>query len=792
MKLSLQWLQEFVDCPWGGRELGERLTMAGFELEGMARAAPPFSGVVVAEIISCAKHPQADKLQVCQVSTGSGSALQVVCGASNARAGLRTALANIGAVLPGDLRIKAAQLRGVDSAGMLCSGRELGLADASDGIIELPADMALGTDVRVAMGLDDEILEIAVTPNRGDAMSVLGLAREVAALAGAQLRAPAQAVATVQHQANVPVTLVNGAGCGRFAARLIRGVNNRAPTPLWLRERLRRAGLRSISPVVDVTNYVLQELGQPMHAYDAAKLRGGITVRKARPQESLVLLDGKAVALADDMLVIADDGGAVGLAGVMGGERTAVSDATTDVFFEVAWFEPQAIAGRARRIGLTTDASQRYERGVDPGLQERAMERATQLLLQIAGGEAGPLAVHRSQDPLPARPAVALRRSQLARLLGLQPDAGVVAAKLKALGMQVDATADGWRVTPPAHRFDIAIEADLIEEVGREIGLAAIPESAPRVRQVFAPLPEAQAGETRILDLLAARGYQEAIHFAFVDPALQQRLFPAASGVRLANPIADNLAVMRVSLWPALLQATADNFRRQQDRVRLFELGSVFDGTGTETDMVAGVIAGPRHAEQWATPRDETKLAADFYDLRADVSALLSISGDPTAYEFRPGGPPCLHPGRCATLLKAGVVVGSLGELHPDQVAALDLTYAPLVFELRHDALAPQLPTIADISRQPQVRRDLAVVVDEGVTFGQLRERVTSVASGLLRDLRCFDVYRGAGVESGRKSIALGLIFQDNLKTLTDEDADRLMAGIRSDLGASLNARIRE
>ena len=420
------------------------------------------------------------------------------------------------------------------------------------------------------------------------------------------------------------------------------------------------------------------------------------------------------------------------------------------------------------------------------------MERATELLLQIAGGEAGPLAVHRSQDPLPARPAVALRRSQLARLLGLQADASVVAAKLTALGMRVDATADGWRVTPPAHRFDIAIEADLIEEVGREIGLAAIPESVPRARQNFAPMPEAQAGEARVLDLLAARGYQEAIHFAFVNPTLQQRLFPAAATVRLANPIAENLAVMRVSLWPGLLQATAENLRRQQDRVRLFELGSVFDATGSETEMVAGVIAGPRHTEQWGSARDEAKIAADFYDLRADVSALLSISGDLTAFEFRPGGPPCLHPGRSATVLAAGVLVGSLGELHPDQVAALDLTYAPQVFELRREALAPQMPRIAEISRQPQVRRDLAVVVDERVTFSQLHERVTSVASGLLRDIRCFDVYRGAGVESGRKSIALGLIFQDNLKTLTDEDADRLMAAIRSDLGASLNAKIRE
>ncbi len=792
MKLSLQWLKDFVDNPWGARDLGERLTMAGFELEGSAPAAPPFAGVVVAEIVSCEKHPQADKLQLCQVSTGAGPALQIVCGAHNARAGLRTALATVGAVLPGDLKIKAAKLRGVDSAGMLCSAKELGLAEVSDGIVELSADAPLGADVRVVLGLDDDVLEIAITPNRGDAMSVLGLAREVAALSGATLRSPATDRVVAQHSANVPVTLIPGSGCAKFVGRLIRGVNNRAATPMWLRERLRRAGLRSISPVVDVTNYVLQELGQPMHAYDAAKLQGGITVRMARAQESLTLLDGKTVTLADDMLVIADQGGAVGLAGVMGGERTAVSADTVDVFFEVAWFQPQAIAGRGRRIGVTTDASQRFERGVDPELQERALERASQLLLSIAGGTAGPSAVHRSADALPIRTPVQLRSAQLARLLGFAPAEGLVGAKLKALGMRVEVVSGGWQVTPPSHRFDIAIEADLIEEVGRQIGLAAIPEIAPRALQRFAPLPEAQSADARVLDLLAARGYQEAIHFAFVDPALQLTLFPAAATVRLTNPIAENLAVMRVSLWPGLLQATRDNFRRQQERVRLFELASVFDAAGRETEMVAGVSAGLRHTEQWASARDEAKMSADFYDLRADLSALCSISGDLAQFEFRAGGPGCLHPGRSATLLKSGHVVGYLGELHPDVVARLDLTYAPQVFELRRDALWSCSPRVGDISRQPLVRRDLAVVVDESITFGQLRDRVISVASGLLRELRCFDIYRGAGVESGRKSVALGLIFQDNLKTLTDEEADRLMAAIRSDLGTSLNAKIRE
>lgn len=797
MKLPLSWLRDFVDCSWSGRDLGERLTMAGFELEGVVPAAPAFSGVVVAEIVSCEKHPQADKLQVCQVTTGTGPARQIVCGAKNARAGLRTALAVVGAQLPGDLAIKAAKLRGVESSGMLCSAKELGLAEVSDGILELPAGTPLGSDLRQALRLDDEILEIAITPNRGDAMSVLGVAREVAALTGKKIEAKSVAPVAVQPMQSIAVGLIDGAGCPKFAGRMIRGVNNRASSPLWLRERLRRAGLRSISPVVDVTNYVVHELGQPMHAYDAAKLQGGITVRRARTDENLTLLDGKTHALRDDMLVIADAAGPVALAGIMGGERTAVSDGTTEVFFEVAWFQPEAIAGRARRVGLTTDASQRFERGVDPTLQERAIERATELLLSIAGGSAGEVVVHRSQDAMPPRPPVRLRVQRLQRLLGVSVPSAAVEEKLHLLGMTVRSEAGAWLVTPPPHRFDIAIEADLIEEVGRLIGLSAIAEQLPRIQQQFARLPESQAAERSLLDLLAARGYQETVHFAFVDPVFQQRLFPSATALRLQNPIAENLSVMRVSLWPGLLNAARENFRRQQDRIRLFELGSVFAADGVESDKIAGVIAGPRYAEQWGNPPFETPKgvppgSSDFFDLRADVQALLSICGEIDTISFESGSLPCLHPGRSALIRRSGQPVGYLGELHPDLVKELDLTYPPQLFEVDRLALLAALPSVSALSRQPRVRRDLAVVVDEAVTFSQLRERVTSAASGLLRELRCFDVYRGKGVENGRKSIALGLIFQDNLKTLTDAEADQLMAAIRTELGASLNAKIRE
>jgi phenylalanyl-tRNA synthetase beta chain len=792
MKLSLDWLKEFIDPTWDAVTLGSRLTLAGFELESITTAAPPFKGVIVAEILSAVPHPQADKLRVCSVNAGAGATLQIVCGASNARAGLKTALATVGAVLPQDLTIKAAKLRGVDSAGMLCSARELGLAETSDGILELPAELTIGQDLRQALKLDDAVLEIAITPNRGDAMSVLGLAREVAVLAGQPLarnRAMGATPAVGAHR--VPVRLVAGAGCPKFAGRVISGVDNRRLAPLWLRERLRRAGLRSISPVVDVTNFVLLELGQPMHAYDMAKLVGGITVRKAIGGESLTLLDGKARDLQSDMLIIADDAGAVALAGVMGGERTAVSDATTEVFLEVAWFAPSAIAGRARRLGLTTDASQRFERGVDPQLQELALERATALLIEIAGGSAGPIEVTQSGDALPMRAPVELRRRQLRRLLGVEIPDSEVERSLTALGFELAATAEGWRATPPSPRFDIALEADLIEEVARTVGLERVPVTPAQIAPRFAPLPEAEIAETRLLDLLAARGYQEAIHFAFVDPKLQQELFPDRPALHLSNPIAAELTAMRVSLWPGLLKAAGDNLRRQQDRVRLFELGAVFDASGAQVEKIAALSVGRRAEEQWGVVGDAAKASSDFHDMSADVAALCSASGLHD-WQLQPAQVPCLHPGRSAAIVIAGETVGHVGELHPQLVLRLGLTYAPQLFELDRAAIRAVLPAISEISRQPQVRRDLAVVIDESVSFAALRERVTSVASGLLREVRCFDVYQGAGVESGRKSVALGLIFQDNLRTLTDEDADRLMAAIRTDLGASLNARIRE
>lgn len=792
MRVSFAWLREWVDVPWEARELGSRLTMAGFELEAIEAAAPEFSGVVVAEILEATRHPQADRLQVCRVSTGQGEPLQIVCGASNARTGLKSALAVVGAELPGGIKIKAAKLRGVESFGMLASAKELGLAETSSGILELPADAPVGAPLREYLQLDDTVLELSITPNRGDAMSVLGIAREVAALAGRPLTGPKLAPVAARIDDTFPVRLDAPVACPRFAGRVIRGVNNRAETPVWMRERLRRAGIRSISPVVDVTNYIVLELGQPMHAYDLTKLHEGIHVRMARTGEPVALLDGRTVDLQDDVLVIADAQGPVGLAGIMGGERTAVSEDTRDVFLEVAWFSPDALAGRARRFGLQTDASQRFERGVDPTQQERAIERATALILEICGGVPGPVVLTREAAHEPRRSSVPLRRKQLARLLGIGIEDARVESTLTSLGMNVERTEEGWQVTPPAHRFDVGIEADLIEEVARIVGFDAIPEVDALVPQRLRDASETRPAEYVVLDALAMRGYQEVVTFAFVDPALQSKLFPQTDALSLANPIASDLAVMRVSLWPGLLRAALENQRRQQDRVRLFEHGTRFvteEGKLREIDSIAGIALGPRLPEQWGAKRE----SVDFFDVKADVEALAAATGALDSFAWEPATLPCLHPGRSARIVRNGHPVGWIGELHPALARELEFTQPPILFELDYDAaLTVQVPSFKTISRFPQVRRDIAVVVDESVSLSALRERVTLTASSLLRDLRVFDVYRGPGVETGRKSVALGLIFQDISRTLTDEDADRVVASIVADLRTSLDARLRE
>jgi phenylalanyl-tRNA synthetase beta chain len=812
MKLPLDWLKESIDPGLAPADLGARMTMAGFELESITPAAPPFSGVVVAEIVAAERHPQADKLQVCRVAAG-GAELQIVCGAANARAGLRTALAQVGAVLPGDLRIKAAKLRGVESAGMLCSAKELGLAEVSDGILELPADLPLGTDLRAALGLDDTILEFAVTPNRGDAMSVRGLAREAGAITGRAVGGVAGATALsatadgdgiaavpAAHGERPRVTLAAPEACPRFHARILLDVDNSRPSPLWLRERLRRAGQRSISPVVDITNYIVLELGQPMHAYDLDKVAGGaLTVRFAAAGESCDLLDGRTVPLAADELVIADATGPVALAGVMGGMRTSVTPATRRVLFEVAWFAPAAIAGRGRRHGLTTDASQRFERGVDPEVGRLAIERATALLLAITGGSAGP--VETTEVPgvdggaIRRASLVTLRPAQVKRLLGLELPAGRIVELLQRLGIEHvaqatahDAAGDALVFRAPPHRFDLAIERDLIEEIARLEGYDAIPVVDARATQAIHALPATALEEQRLLDLFAARGWQEGVHFAFCDPALQERMFPGVASHRLSNPIASDLAVMRLSLWPGLVRAALENVNRQQGRVRLFEHGVVFPVGAPECDRIAGIAVGARRAEQWG----EAAAATDFYDVRADLEALAGLVESAGSFTFEPAQLPCLHPGRTARVLRDGRAIGWLGELHPSLVRELGFPSAPVLFELDAATLAVGYPRYEEVSRFPQVRRDLAVVVPEEVTFGALRDGVTSVSSGLMRHCFVFDVYRGTGIETGRKSVALGLIFQHKNSTLTEGEVEAVMSSIRATLQERVGATFRE
>jgi phenylalanyl-tRNA synthetase beta chain len=792
VQLSEAWLREWIDPPWDSADLAHRLTMAGFEVEGRIPAAPAFSGVVVGEIIECRKHPKADKLSVCSVTTDGRNRLQIVCGASNARVGLKSAVAVVGANLPGDVTIERTPLRDVDSHGMLCSARELGLGDEAEGILELPADSRVGTELRRALELDDTILSLNLTPNRGDTLSVRGLAREVAALMGRRLSEKRQKAVSKKNDARFPLKLSSPHGCPKFVGRVIRGVNARARSPVWLCERLRRSGLRAINPIVDVTNYIMLELGTPMHAYDLARLQDGIDVRTARKDEHITLLDGAKIALDAQDLVIADAGGAIGIAGVMGGERTAVSDTTTDLFLEIAYFSPTQVRASARRHALITDAAQRFERGVDPRAQEQSMERATELLLAIAGGEPGPLVVTQLAKHLPRAATVRLRRSQLERLLGARvPDARVHKI-LDSLGMTVKSAAGGWKVTPPAHRFDIAIEADLIEEVGRVFGYDKVPETDARIDQVFTPVSERRVGLERALWALADRGYQEAITYTFVDPRLQEKLFPAARPLVLSNPISADLAAMRVSLWPGLIGVARENLRRQQDRVRLFESGRKFvvsNGVLSEVATLAGIALGPALPEQWG----EAKRNIDFYDAKGDIEALLAMSGTPDIFTFVPDSLPCLHPGRSARIDRDNKSVGWLGELHPELVRSLDLTYTPLLFELETAAaLEAKVPVFEEVSKFPSIRRDLAIVVDEGVPLAAIREHVSVGARSLLRDLRVLSIYRGKGVDSGRKSVALGLIFQETSRTLTSQDADQTVAAILERLRRELNATIRD
>jgi phenylalanyl-tRNA synthetase beta chain len=791
VKVTYSWLNEFTPLNQTPAELAQRLTLSGLEVESIAPVAPPFRGVVVGEVLECGRHPDADKLSLCQVTTDGKDRLAIVCGAPNVRSGLKVAVAKVGAELPGGLAIKRTKIRGVESNGMLCSARELGLGEEHDGIMELPASLTLDVDVRKALDLDDTVLEVNATPNRGDCMSVFGIARDYAAAHERRyLEAQVLPVPAV-HDSVFPVRIEAASNCPIFCSRVIRGVRAAATSPAWLRERLRRVGLASISPIVDVTNYVMMDLGQPLHAYDLARLSQGITVRQAQPGEPLTLLNDQEYRLDPDFLVIADASGPIGLAGIMGGKSTSIGDGTTDVLLEAAHFTPAAVAGRARRLGLLTDASQRFERGVDPGLPAIALERATALLTQIAAGEAGPVQVTRAGAPA-SEEWVRLRRSRLARLLGARVPDAEVSEILGAISERVEPTEQGWRVLRPSHRFDVRIEEDLVEEVARLRGFDSIAEAHAIAPQIPGYATETRLSNDRVLTAMADRGYREAITYTFVDPAVQRLLFPEAPALALSNPISAELGEMRVSLWSSLIPACRDNMRRQQSRVRLFEIGNKFDVAGgalREIETLAGVATGARWPEQWGSPREPL----DFYDVKGDIESVFAFAGDVSELRFEADTLSCLRPGRTARIRRNEVAVGWIGELHPRLTKELGLNNTLLLFELETELVfTAKTLQFNKISKYPSVRRDLAVVIDEKVPLTVLRENVTVSASGLLSDLRVFDVYRGPGVEFGRKSVALGLILQDSSRTLTDVDADAVVTAVVTRLRDVLSATIRD
>lgn len=790
MKFSEQWLREWVNPSITTDELESLLSLSGLEVDGVEKAAKDFSGVVVGEIISAEQHPNADKLQVCSVSDGTET-FQVVCGAANARAGLKTGFAKVGAVLPGDFKIKKAKLRQVESFGMLCAEDELGISDDHGGIMELAADAPVGADLREYLNLDDTIIEVDLTPNRSDCLSLAGLAREVGVLTQTPVNVPEVAVVPATASETFPVELINSEACPRYMGRVIKGINPTATTPLWMVEKLRRSGVRAIDPVVDVTNFVLMELGQPMHAFDLAKLSGGIKVRLAEQDEALQLLDGSEVKLNADTLVIADHEKAVAMAGIMGGEQTKVTDDTSDIFLECAFFEPISIAGRARSYGLHTDSSHRYERGVDFTLQARAMERATQLLLDIVGGEAGPVVEAVEESKLPVRNDVVLRADRLNQMLAMEMPAEKVEDILTRLGLQLTKEGNDWRAAVPSYRFDISIEADLIEEVARVYGYDNLPVKSPTMALGIEAQPEAIKPIRLIRQSLAARGYQEAITFSFIEPGLSKLFDPENAPIALANPISADLSVMRTTLIAGLAKAVQYNQNRQQGRIRLFESGQCFIQQGEEMvqdPMVAVIATGSREPEGWTGDAKPM----DFFDLKGDLEALLDDSGILADVSFEPAQHPALHPGQTAQILRNGEAVGFIGALHPSVQKELGLKGSVYVFEIKQSALQQgRVAKFDSLSKYPEVRRDLAFIVDEKTPVAHLMAAVREQAGEWLKELRLFDVYQGKGVEEQRKSVALGLTWQHASRTLNDEEINSLVDQIVSAAQEQFEASLR-
>ncbi len=791
MQFSEYWLRTFADPQCDTTELGQLLTMAGLEVEEADPAAPMFAGVVVGRIVGIEPHPNADKLRVCKVDVG-GEQLQIVCGAPNAAENMVVPCARVGARLPGDFEIKAAKLRGVESFGMLCSARELGLSDDHSGLLALPDDAPVGKDVRDYLELGDTLFTIKLTPNRADCLSLHGVAREVAGITGVALNVPEIAVVAPTITDRRAIVLDAPQACPRYCGRILRGVNAKAPTPTWMERRLARSGIRSISALVDITNYVMLELGQPLHAFDNTRLNGAVHVRFPRQGEQVLLLNEQTVTPSADTLLIADESRPLALAGIMGGAESGITLETSEMFLESAFFAPDAIAGRAHRYGFSSDASHRFERGVDFALARTALERATRLVLDICGGEAGPVEEAVAEAQLPTRPAVRMRPARVRRLLGIELDDAGMKALLERVHLKVERHGDEFQVTPPSFRFDIEIEEDLVEELARLHGYDNIPARPPQGRLMMLGRSENNRTAWDVRHLLVGCDYQEVVNFTFVEEAWERDFCANENPIRLANPIASQMSVMRSSLISGLASTLAVNRKRQQNRVRVFEIGRCFKlGAGGapvpgfhQPLCVAALAAGPVRPEQWG----EDARGVDFYDVKGDLEALFA----PLTLGFERLSDPALHPGRAAAVIFKGRRIGMLGEIHPTLVQRYELGSSPVVFEVELDAaLVAELPAYSEISRMPAVTRDLALVVNQDMMASQVLDVLRRSAGPIVREITLFDVYHGKGVEPERKSLAFRVLMQDTQRTLEEAEVETAVAALVRQAEASLGARLR-
>lgn len=790
MKFSEQWLRTWVDLKINTRDLSDQLTLAGLEVASVEPVAGEFSGVVTGQVVAVSPHPRADDLHICQVETGADHRLKIICGAANVRVGIGVAVAGTGARLANGAIIKKTQIKGEESAGMLCSAAELELSDVADEILTLPADLPAGKDLHDYLQLDDCTIHIDLTPNRADCLSVFGIAREVAALNDCAIEHVSVKPVKTTHDQQLPVTIRQPEACAQYLGRIVCNVDLQALTPLWMQERLRRSGLRAINPIVDVTNYVMLEIGQPLHAFDLARLKGSIIVRHAEPGEQLQLLDGKLVTLDEDILLIADEDKALALAGIMGGAESAVNSATTDIFLESAYFSPEAISGHARRFGLSTDSSHRFERGVDPALQAQAIERATALLQTICGGKAGPVTQAKSDKHLPSTKNIKLRWSRISKVLGVNIVQDNIAKILRSLGMSVKQVKDEWHVQIPSYRFDLSIEEDLIEEVARIYGYNQLP-ARNIVSELCVPPASNKLKVQRLGEVLVDRGYREVIHYSFIDPQIQRLFNFEAKAIDLLNPISTELSQMRVSLWPGLLLSVYNNQSRQHADLRLFEQGLCFKQQSDvkQTRVIAGVVAGRAQAGQWdAADRD-----FDFFDIKADVQSLLKLTHDGEGIDFISHQHPVLHPGQSAKIERQGQLSGWIGALHPRIIQRLDLLGPIFLFELDLAQLEKVvLPKFKAFSKFPAIRRDISFIIDETVTAQQIKEEIIQAGGNLLQKIEFFDIYQGEGIARGKKSVAIGLIFQHYSRTLTDSEVTEHMNSVIHSLTKAYTIMLRD